>query len=86
MTFDLLAVTIAKKVHHGGAMHMALESGGEIPFEGGLFALRIIPLPNNFCSLQLITKGVESNINYNVVRKPRVVKPKKKGLFGFLRR
>ena len=79
---DLLLTVLGEKVYNRFALHKFVEAGGTLPIS--LFGIRLIPSPSNpnFVTLQIVTRGINSQINYDIKARPKQViikeaKPKK---------
>ena len=75
---NLLPTIIAEKVHNKRALHFLVEAGGVIPFHGGLFALKLVPVSEDSNVLQLITEGVNNPIRYSAWKRDKKVVMKEK--------
>jgi len=68
--FDLLAVVLGEKIVHRGALHMTVEVGGELPLSNGM-GIRVVQGSDKFITLQVISKGINSKVSYNILKTPR---------------
>ena len=74
------SIILSEKVWKKAGLHYAVEVGGTIPLNKGLFGIRIIPKENGWVAIQIISSGISNPVKYSLLNVNRAKsKPKKKG-------
>ena len=65
-------VVLGQKLNHKGLLYKGLQSKITIPC-GPLFAVRIISKDDKFCLIEIVSRGIDNPMTFEVYNRPKVI-------------